>query len=146
MDQLDNFTDDLQKKIIADIKKTYSTVVIEHWQRPRNWGIMNDADAYGKITGPCGDTMEISLKIQNNIIMKCTFDTDGCGPSISCGSIVTEMATGKHIDQARKINQKTVLQFCGGLPEESEHCALLASSTLQMALAKWLAKQKNKSD
>ncbi len=129
-----NFAERLQEEIIQDLRRIYSEIVINHWQQPRNWGIMNNASGYGKITGPCGDTMEISIMVENNKIIKCTFDTDGCGSSIACGSIITEMVKGKAVAEARKINQNKVLQFCGGLPEADKHCALLAANTLQKAI------------
>lgn len=129
-----NFAEKLQEKIMQDLRRIYSAKVINHWQRPINWGIMNNADGYGKITGPCGDTMEMSIKVKNNKIIKCTFDTDGCGTTIACGSIVTEMVKGKTIKEARKITQNKVLQFCGGLPAEDKHCVLLAANTLQKAI------------
>jgi nitrogen fixation NifU-like protein len=134
MNDLDKFAEELQSQIIKDIKKRYSQRVIEHWQHPKNWGIMNNADGYGKITGPCGDTMEISIKVKDNKIVKCTYDTDGCGTTIACGSIITEMAVGQKIVTVRKINQKTILDYCGGLPKEDQHCALLAADTLQNAI------------
>jgi nitrogen fixation NifU-like protein len=112
----------------------FSPIVIEHMTNPRNWGIMNQSDGYARITGPCGDTMEISLRVIDNRIAKCTYDTDGCGATVSCGSIVTELAIGKPIVQAKQINQKTILVYCCGLPEANEHCALLAANTLQEAI------------
>jgi len=125
---------EIQEEIMKEIRSVYSAVVIEHWQNPRNWGIMSDADGYGKITGPCGDTMEISIKVKDQKIAKCTFDTDGCGTTIACASIITLMAVGKTVIQARKIDQQKVLESCGGLPDESLHCALLAAETLHKAI------------
>ena len=111
-----------------------SPIVIDHMTNPRNWGIMNHSDGYGRVTGPCGDTMEISLSVKDSKIVKCTYDTDGCGATVSCGSIITEIATGKPIAQAKRIDQTTILAYCRGLPKASEHCALLAAETLQEAL------------
>ena len=101
---------------------------------PRNWGIINDSDGYARIIGHCGDTMEISLKLKGDLIVKCAFDSDGCGATVACGSIITEMATGKRVAQARRIDQKALLDYCDGLPEKNEHCALLAAETLQRAI------------
>lgn len=115
-------------------KHGYSPKVIEHMSRPCNWGIMHKSDGYSKITGPCGDTMEISLRVKNNIIVKCTFDTDGCGATVACGSMITEMATGKSLTIARQIDQNTILEYCGGIPEGNKHCALLAANTLRSAI------------
>jgi nitrogen fixation NifU-like protein len=141
MSDIENIADELQKQIMAEVKKRYSPKVIQSWQHPQNWGIMHDADGYGKVTGPCGDTMEISITVTQGTIRRCTFDTDGCGASIACGSIITEMATGKTIDHARTIDQERVLKFCGGLPDESKHCALLAARTLKNAIRDY---EKNK--
>ena len=130
----DDFTEEIQERIIQNLREIYSPVIMNHWQSPRNWGIINAASGYARITGPCGDTVEMSIKVKDRRIVKCTFDTDGCGTSIACGSIITEMAKGKAIESARRITQKQVLQFCGGLPEEDQHCALLAANTLHKAI------------
>lgn len=134
--------DELQKLIMADARKVYSDTVIDHAMNPRNLGDMQDADGFARVTGPCGDTMEIWLKVKNGNISQATFLTDGCGPSIASGSMATEMAKGKSITAAHKITRRDVLDALGGLPEESEHCALLAASTLKAALRDYLLMQK----
>jgi nitrogen fixation NifU-like protein len=116
------------------LAQLYSQTVIKHMLAPHNWGITSLSDGYARITGPCGDTMEISLQIKDDKIVKCTFDTDGCGATVACGSIITEMATGKRVVQARRIDQKAILDYCDGLPEKNEHCALLAAHALQQAI------------
>ena len=113
---------------------TYSPIALQHMHNPQNWGILDQSDGYARITGPCGDTMEISIIVKDDAIVTCTFDTDGCGATVSCGSIVTEMATGKTIAQAKSIDQESILTYCQGLPQENEHCARLAAKTLQRAL------------
>ena len=116
------------------LDKLLSPIVIDHMRNPRNWGIMNQSDGHARVTGPCGDTMEISLCVLDNQVVKCTYDTDGCGATVSCGSIVTELATGKTIAQAKRIDQASILAYCRGLPYAYEHCALLAANTLQEAI------------
>ena len=103
---------------------------------------MQDAEGFARVTGPCGDTMEIWLKVDNDAIAGATFMTDGCGTSIASGSMVTEMAKGKSISEAQKTTQQDVLTALGGLPDESEHCALLAANTLKAAIRDYLAMQK----
>ncbi|MFC2062689.1 iron-sulfur cluster assembly scaffold protein [Chloroflexota bacterium] len=71
-----------------------------------------------------------------------TFMTDGCGTSIASGSMTADMAKGKDIRQALKIGQQDVLDALGGLPEESQHCALLAANTLKQAIQDYLATKK----
>jgi len=131
--------DELQKLVMADIRKIYSDTVIDHAMNPRNLGDIQDADGFARVTGPCGDTMEIWLKVKNDTVGQATFLTDGCGPSIASGSMVTEMAKGKSITEAQKITQHDVLDAFGGLPEESEHCALLAANTLKAAIRDYMA-------
>lgn len=142
MDSLDQFSKDMQRRIDEETGRSYSAKVIEHWKSPKNWGIMNDADGYGRFTGQCGDTMEISIKVHNGIISQCTFDTDGCGTTIACGSIITEKATGTSITEAKRIDQACMLETCGKLPEENEHCALLAATTLRCAINDYESKHR----
>lgn len=129
------FAKRLQQEILDEVKREYSKTVIEHWQHPRNFGRIEDPDGYGRMTGPCGDTMEIFLTVDGAVISQCTFRTDGCGTSIACGSITTELARGKTIEEAKGINQESILKTCGGLPPEDVHCTLLASNTLLEAIA-----------
>jgi nitrogen fixation NifU-like protein len=134
--------DDLQALVMADARKIYSETVIDHAMNPRNLGPMPDADGFARITGPCGDTMEVWLKVNNNTITVVNFMTDGCGPSIASGSMATELANGKSIGEAIKISHQDILKALGGLPEESQHCALLAANTLKAAIRDHLAMQK----
>jgi len=121
------------------MRKVYSETTIDHAMNPRNVGEMADADGFAKLTGSCGDTIEIWLKVKNGTVADATFMTDGCGTSIASGSIVTEMAKGKSVDELRNISQRDVLSALDGLPEESEHCALLAVDTLKEAVRSYLA-------
>jgi nitrogen fixation NifU-like protein len=122
--------------------EAYSETAVEHSMNPRNVGDMDDADGSAKITGPCGDTMELWLKLKGDTIVQAKFLTDGCGTSIASGSMVTELAKGKKLRQAQRISQQDVLDALGGLPEESEHCALLAADTLKAAIKDYLAMKK----
>ena len=131
-----------EELIKQEMRKVYSETVIDHSMDPRNVGDLDDADGFAKVTGPCGDTMEIWLKIKNGTIADASFLTDGCGTSIASGSMVTEMAKEKSISEAQRISQQDVLSALGGLPEESEHCALLAANTLKEAIRDYLAMKK----
>ena len=133
--ELDRLVEELQQEMWAD----YSPVVIDHAQNPRNVGSIQDADGFGSVTGPCGDNIEIWLKVQDSTITEATFWTDGCGTTIAAGSMITEMAKGKTIDEAMRITQQDVLDALGGLPEESVHCALLAANTLKETIKDYLA-------
>jgi len=127
-----------QELIKAEMRKIYSEIAIDHSMNPRNLGDMENADGLAKVTGPCGDTMEIWLKVKNGTIADAAFMTDGCGTSIASGSMVTELAKGKSIAKVHRITQQDVLNALGGLPEESVHCALLAADTLKAAIKDYL--------
>jgi nitrogen fixation NifU-like protein len=141
-DEIYDFASRTQKTLLEDMRKIYSPQVIERFLNPRNIGAIENPDGFARYIGPCGDTMEIFLRAKNNRIEQMKFITDGCGSSVVCGSMVTELAEGKTIPEARKITNKKVLKELGGLPEEEQHCALLAATTLHMALNDYLEKKK----
>ena len=134
--------DELEEYIMADMRRTYTDTVIDRAMYPRNVGSMSKADGFGSVTGPCGDTMEIWLRVKEGKIVNATFWTDGCGTSIAAGSMVTELAEGVTAIEALRITQQEVLDALGGLPEESVHCALLAANTLREAVRDYLATKK----
>jgi Mrp family chromosome partitioning ATPase len=111
-----------------------SLEAMERFNNPRNYGPLDRWDGHGRVTGPCGDTMEFWVEISDRQISRATFITDGCGPSLAAGSMATELATGKLVKEAFQIEQKDVLRALGGLPKDSEHCALLATNTLKAAI------------
>lgn len=132
----------LQEKLEQEANQGFSDTVIDHAMQPRNVGMMPDADGHAVFQGPCGDTMEIWLKLSRDRVTQASFWTDGCGTSIASGSMVTEMATGKPFLEALDITQAEVLEALDGLPEESEHCALLAATTLKLAIADYLKRRR----
>ena len=128
--------------IEAKMRQVYSGEVIDHALHPRNLGDMKSADAFGRITGPCGDTMEIWLKVNGGVVIAASFATDGCAATISTGSMVTELVKGKTIGEVLRISQQDILDALGGLPEGNQHCALLAADTLKKAAKDYLAFQR----
>lgn len=129
----------LEELIKREMRKVYSETVVDHSMNPRNTGSLDNTDGYAKVTGPCGDTMEVWLKVKDDIICAASFMTDGCTTTIASGSMVTGMTKGRTVGEARRISQRDILDALGGLPEDSEHCALLASDTLKEAIRDYLA-------
>jgi nitrogen fixation NifU-like protein len=130
-------TDD--QNAMEKMEAAYSETAIDHMRHPRNVGIISNADGQARITGPCGDTMEIRLRVTEGIIEQATFWTDGCGTTIAAGSMATELAKGKRVTDAFRVAQQDVLDALGGLPGDSVHCALLAANTLREAVKDHLA-------
>ena len=135
--RLNKFVEKLQEQILEETRKVYSEEVIDHWMHPRNWGLLSHAHGYGRIRGPCGDTMEISFRVRNGKITGCGFTTDGCGTAIACGSMTTQLILGKRVHEASSITEETILEAFGGLPQRDHHCAILAADTLHHAIKKY---------
>ena len=119
----------------------YSDIVIEHFQHPRNVGVIPDADASAKMESPvCGDLMEIYLKIRDNRIEDAKFRTFGCGAAIASSSMATEMVKGKTLEEALSVTDEVVAEALGGLPPQKMHCSNLAASTIHKAISAYLEK------
>ena len=120
----------------------YSEKVMEHFSNPRNIGEIKDPDGVGEVGNPvCGDMMSIYIKVKNNRIDDIRFKTFGCVAAISVSSIVTDMAMGKTLDEAKKITKQSVVESLGGLPKEKLHCSNLGADALAKAIEDYEAKK-----
>ena len=118
----------------------YSPKVIEHFSKPKNMGEMKNPDAVGTVGNPvCGDVMKIYLKInpKNKKIKEIKFQTMGCVAAIATSSMVTELAKGKTLEQAKKITNSDVAKSLHGLPPIKMHCSNLAADALRDAIKNW---------
>ena len=131
----DRVVAELQRAIIEQERALYSAKVIEEAHNPTNMGRMAEPDAYGIVHGWCGDTMEIYLRLDEESVKEATFVTDGCGPSVACGSRLTRMVQGMSLEEASGIRPEDLIVALDGLPEDSVHCAELAVKTLWEAIA-----------
>jgi nitrogen fixation NifU-like protein len=121
----------------------YSKKVMDHFMNPKNVGIIENPDGYGKVGNPvCGDLMEIFIKVKDDIIEDIKFKTFGCGSAIATSSMVTELAKGKNIDEALKITRNDVADELDGLPPQKMHCSNLAADALQEAIKDYKKKKK----
>jgi nitrogen fixation NifU-like protein len=135
-ERLDRLVAELQREIDEREREIYSARVLEQARRPTNLGRMENPDAQAAVTGWCGDTMEIFVRLNASVVHEATFLTDGCGPSVACGNMITTMVRGLSLAQAKSISADDLIQALDGLPDESAHCADLAVSTLRQALEK----------
>lgn len=129
-DDLDAFAREMQEQLTDG----YSCTVVDHAFNPRNLGRPDEFCGEGRFKGPCGDTMVVWIGVEGETITDVGFWTDGCGTSIASGSMVTELADGKTLEEAMHIGQKEVLEALEWLPPENEHCALLAATALRLAI------------
>lgn len=121
----------------------YSKKVMDHFTNPRNVGVIENHDGFGKVGNPvCGDLMEMYIKVENDIITDIKFKTFGCGSAIATSSMVTELAIGKTIDEALEITRNDVADELDGLPPQKMHCSNLAADALHAAIEDYKKKKK----
>jgi len=126
---------------LAGGKQMYSEKVMDHFNNPRNVGVMDNPDGVGKEGNPvCGDIMELMIKVNEGRIVDAKFRTFGCGAAIATSSMVTEIVKGKTLEEAREISNKTVAEALDGLPARKMHCSNLAADALHKAIDDYLAK------
>lgn len=112
----------------------YSDKAIEFYMNRVNVGICDDANVSFGYTGPCGDTMELFLKVDGYLIQDAKFQAIGCEGAFICGSAITEMIKGHTIEHAAKIEKDQIIEYLEGLPEAKYDCACLAVKTLLKTL------------
>ncbi|MFO7555711.1 MAG: Fe-S cluster assembly scaffold protein NifU [Desulfobacterales bacterium] len=120
----------------------YSEKVMEHFTNPRNIGEIKKADGIGEVGNPvCGDMMSFYIKVRDNIIEDIKFKTFGCVAAIAVSSMVTEMAHGKTLEEAKKITRQSVAESLDGLPKEKMHCSNLGAEALALAIKDYETKK-----
>jgi nitrogen fixation NifU-like protein len=137
----DKFVRDLQEQIFEETKEAYGETAFNRWLDPVYMGAIKEPDGYACLTVVCGDSMEIFLRFENDRVKEASFQADGCGSSIVCGSFAAEMSLGKNPDELLEVTAQAILEELEKLPKEDEHCASLAAETLQEALNDYMMKQ-----
>ena len=113
----------------------YSEKVLQHFSNPKNVGDMQDPDGIGEVGNPvCGDMMTFYIKVRNDKIEDVKFKTFGCVAAISVSSMVSEMAKGTTVKEARTITNQAVAAALDGLPKEKMHCSNLGAEALAKAI------------
>ena len=122
----------------------YSEKVMDHFQNPRNVGIIEYPDGVGEVgSAACGDIMKVFLTIQDGRITDVKFQTYGCGAAVATTSMMTEMAKGMTLDEAEALTNGQVADALGGLPPVKMHCSNLAADALHAAIQDYRAKMHN---
>jgi len=118
-------------------KAGYSSKAIEYYLNKVNVGRIENPSVQVAYTGPCGDTMEVCLRIESNVIKEAKFQAIGCAGAFSSASALMEMVNGKTLEEAEKITEENIIGFLEGIPKQKIHCACLAKRTLRRAIEKY---------
>lgn len=120
----------------------YNEKVMDVFRNPKNVGEIENADGVGTVgNASCGDIMQISLKIENDIIVDAKFKTFGCAAAIATSSTATEMIKGMTVEEALKVTNRAVVEKLGGLPSQKLHCSVLAEEAIKKAIEDYMAKK-----
>jgi len=133
----EKMVDGLQNATLKDYSEKFKIELLN----PQNIGKIDDPDSYVRVTGVCGDTIEMYLSVESDKITNIKFLTNGCGATIACSSYTTRISKGKSIESAFKIKPKDIDNYFEGLPDEHKHCAKLAVITLKAALKEYAKKR-----
>ena len=132
-----NMAGGLQNSTLKGLSEKFKAELLN----PQNIGKIDDPDSYVRVTGVCGDTIEMYLCVKSGKIINIKFLTNGCGATIACSSYVTRISKGKSIESAFKIKPKDIDNYFEGLPDEHKHCAKLAVITLKAVLKEYARKR-----
>ena len=120
----------------------YSEKVMDHFMNPRNVGEIPDADGVGTVGNPvCGDVMAFYIKVGNGRLSDVKFKTFGCGAAIAVSSMVSEMAKGMTLEEAKQLNRNMVANELDGLPPNKMHCSNLGAEALRKAIEDYESRQ-----
>lgn len=118
------------------LERIYGKIVADHCLRPRNFRIMNRPDGYSRTTAEDGDMIEWYVRIEDEKVAECSFQTNGCAATLACGSLLSELAKNKRIEEAfDETAPDRIIAGLGGLPAGNHHCASIVSKTFRLALA-----------
>lgn len=120
----------------------YSDIVQEHFEHPRNVGVIENAEAEAEVSNPaCGDTMHLYLRIEDNCIVDAKFTIQGCPAAIAAGSMTTEMLHGRTLEESLMLKRDEVNEALGGLPPQKVHSSVLTEDAIKATIANYRKRQ-----
>lgn len=121
----------------------YSDKAISYYLDKPNMGILENADQISELTGPCGDTMKIYLKMENGRIKDARIQVLGCPGAVASAMAAMEMIRGKTLEEVRGMKDRDIFRMLEDIPNEKQHCIRLTNKTIQKAIEEYKAKEEN---
>ncbi len=123
----------------------YNKKVMDTFANPQNVGYIEDNDGAGKVgNATCGDIMEITIKVKDDVITDAKFRTFGCAAAVATSSVATSMVIGMTVDEALKLTNAKVVEYLEGLPPQKIHCSVLAEEAIKAAIEDYRKRQSEK--
>ena len=120
----------------------YNEKVMDAFKNPKNVGEIENYDGIGVVgNASCGDIMQITIKVENNVIVDAKFKTFGCAAAVATSSTATDMVIGMTLEQALEVTNKKVVEVLEGLPPQKIHCSVLAEEAIKKAIEDYRSKQ-----
>ncbi|MBR3863604.1 MAG: Fe-S cluster assembly scaffold protein NifU [Clostridia bacterium] len=120
----------------------YNEKVMEAFKNPKNVGEIENYDGIGVVgNASCGDIMQITIKVENNVIVDAKFKTFGCAAAVATSSTATDMVIGMTLEEALEVTNKKVVEVLEGLPPQKIHCSVLAEEAIKKAIEDYRSKQ-----
>ncbi len=120
----------------------YSETVMDHFERPRNSGVLEDANAVGYMTNPvCGDTLLLMLRVEGERVEDVRWQSEGCAASIAAASMMSELVREKPLAELDALTRERIVDALGGLPSSKLHASVLAADALRQAIEEYRRKQ-----
>lgn len=130
--------ENFQERLKAKMAENYSKTAVEHMTKPKNLGSLSDADAHVSVSAKDGNNMEMWLVVRDEKVEQISFRSWGCGVTLACGSLITELVRGKTLDEALSIKPDSLIESLGGLSEDHFQCAELACLALKKVITEYL--------
>ena len=132
-----------EELIKAEMRKVYSKTTVDHAMNPRNIGGIEDADGMAKVTGPCGDTMKIYLRLKDGRIKDAKIQVLGCPGAVASAMAAMDLVRGKTIEDAAAIKDRDIFRMLEEIPDQKQHCIRLTIKTLKKAIEEYQCKKEN---